>query len=99
LTAYAYTEDQLVEQPAIALFAALGWQTISAPEETYGAGGTLGRQTKGEVVLVPRLLAALAKLRSGRWALRWSGALKKAGLGTISKRRCPTRPNRHQSAP
>ena len=26
---HAYTEDQLVEQPAIGLFAALGWQTIS----------------------------------------------------------------------
>jgi ATP-dependent DNA helicase RecG len=26
----AYTEDQLVEQPAIGLFAALGWQTVSA---------------------------------------------------------------------
>ena len=27
---HAYTEDQLVEQPAIGLFAALGWQTVSA---------------------------------------------------------------------
>ncbi len=27
MTAHAYTEDQLVEQPAIALFAELGWQT------------------------------------------------------------------------
>jgi hypothetical protein len=28
-----YTEDQLVEQPAIGLFADLGWQTVSAMEE------------------------------------------------------------------
>lgn len=42
-----YTEDQLVEQPAIGLFAALGWQTISAMEETFGTAGTLGRETKG----------------------------------------------------
>ena len=34
MTAHAYTEDQLVEQPAIALFAELGWQTVSAMEET-----------------------------------------------------------------
>ena len=27
---HAYTEDQLVEQPAIGLFAELGWQTVSA---------------------------------------------------------------------
>jgi len=61
----AYTEDQLVEQPAIGLFATLGWQTVSAMEETFGAGGTLGRETKGEVVLVDRLRAALTKLNPG----------------------------------
>jgi type I restriction enzyme R subunit len=27
----------------------LGWRTVSALEETFGAGGTLGRETKGEV--------------------------------------------------
>jgi type I restriction enzyme R subunit len=54
-----YTEDSLVEQPAIGLFATLGWQTLSAREETFGAGGTLGRETKSEVVLVQRLRAAL----------------------------------------
>ena len=62
---HAYTEDQLVEQPAIGLFAALGWQTVSALEETFGAGGTLGRETKGEVVLTDRLRAALTQLNPG----------------------------------
>ena len=60
--AHAYTEDQLVEQPAIGLFAHLGWQTVSAMEEVFGAGGTLGRETPGEVVLGPRLRAALERL-------------------------------------
>jgi type I restriction enzyme R subunit len=59
---HTYTEDQLVEQPAIGLFAALGWQAVSALEETFGASGTLQRETTGEVVLVPRLRAALARL-------------------------------------
>lgn len=59
---HAYTEDQLVEQPAIGLFATLGWHTVSAMEETFGTGGTLDRETKGEVVLVVRLRAALTKL-------------------------------------
>jgi len=36
VTGHAYTEDQLVEQPAIQLFAALGWQTVSAMEEVFG---------------------------------------------------------------
>jgi type I restriction enzyme, R subunit len=61
---HAYTEDQLVEQPAIGLFAELGWQTVSAMEETFGATGTLLRETKGEVVLVSRLRAALVRLNS-----------------------------------
>ncbi len=29
MSTHAYTEDQLVEQPAIGLFAELGWQTVS----------------------------------------------------------------------
>jgi type I restriction enzyme R subunit len=58
----AYTEEQLVEQPSIGLFAALGWQTVSAMEETFGTGGSLGRETKSEVVLVARLRAALTRL-------------------------------------
>jgi len=59
---HAYNEDQLVEQPAIGLFAELGWQTVVAMEETFGAGGTLGREASGEVVLVSRLHAALTRL-------------------------------------
>ena len=59
---HAYTEDQLVEQPAIDLFADLGWTTVSAMEETFGPAGTLQRETKGEVVLVPRLREALTRL-------------------------------------
>lgn len=56
-----YTEDHLVEQPAIGLFASLGWHKVSAMEETFGPGGTLGRETKGEVVFPDRLRAALRK--------------------------------------
>jgi len=59
---HAYTEDELVERPAIELFSALGWQTVSAREEIFGADSTLGRETSSEVVLAPRLDAVLAKL-------------------------------------
>ncbi|MGH8760901.1 MAG: hypothetical protein ACREVW_15545 [Burkholderiales bacterium] len=71
----AYTEDQLVEQPAIALFGELDWQTASAMEEAFGVAEPspqpsptgrgsvfLGRETSGEVVLVPRLRTTLEKL-------------------------------------
>lgn len=62
MTPHAYTEDQLVEQPAVGLFAMMGWQTVSALDEAFGAKGTLGRETKGELVLVERLRSALTKL-------------------------------------
>lgn len=78
MSAHAYTEDQLVEQPAIGLFAELGWAVVCAEEEMFGAPSphpsptgrgsegegrvALGRETKGEVVLVSRLRAALERL-------------------------------------
>ena len=76
MSPHAYTEDQLVEQPAIGLFAALGWQTVSALDETFGPSTPaplpegdgricLGRETKSEVVLVGRLRAALTQLNPG----------------------------------
>jgi len=65
MSPHAYTEGQLVEQPAIGLFAALGWQTMSALDETFGSGGTLGRETRGEVVLTERLRTVLTRLNPG----------------------------------
>ncbi len=66
MSAHAYTEDQLVEQPAIALFAELGWSTVSAMDEVFGASSisasSLGRETSGEVFLLPRLRDALTRL-------------------------------------
>ncbi|MCB1210665.1 MAG: hypothetical protein KDK97_15145, partial [Verrucomicrobiales bacterium] len=70
---HAYTEDQLIEQPAIGLFDALGWQTVSAAEEIFGTnphpgplpkgeGVSLGRLAKTEAILTRRLRAALEKL-------------------------------------
>ena len=62
MCAHAYTEVQLVEQPAIGLFVELGWQTVSAMEETFGPEGTLKRENRTEVVLIHRLRAALERL-------------------------------------
>jgi len=70
---HAYTEDHLVEQPAMFdCFAPLGWPLAAPrdypPEVARDAKlwvdetGMFGRETKGEVVLVPRLRAALARL-------------------------------------
>jgi type I restriction enzyme R subunit len=59
-----YTEDQLVEQPAIGLFAELGWQTLSALEETFVVVLALLREAAGELVLASWLRAALDQLNS-----------------------------------
>src|SRR5690554_2989455 len=59
---YAYSEDALVEQPAIELFADLGWDTVNLYGEWSGTVSSEGRQTQQDVVLVPRLRVALEKL-------------------------------------
>lgn len=64
MSPHLYTEDQLVEQPAIALLAELGWQ-VAGPDAEAGEtrdAGLLGRESKAEVVIVPRLRSALEKL-------------------------------------
>ena len=65
MSRHGYTEEQLVEKPAIELFKTLGWQTLPASDETFGPRGSLGRDNKGEVLLLPRLRAALEKLNPG----------------------------------
>ena len=58
-----YSEDTLVEQPAIALFAGLGYETANCWHEIVGkSGATLGRETTEDVVLVPKLRSALQRL-------------------------------------
>ena len=60
---YDYSENTLVEQPTIKLFAELGWETANCFHEFEQSGGSpLGRAAKSEVVLLSRLLPALQKL-------------------------------------
>jgi len=71
-----YTENSLVEQPAIELFSSLGWDTANCFYESFadspspvsspsGRGITLGRETPYDVVLEPKLRAALRRLNPG----------------------------------
>ncbi|MEZ9723544.1 type I restriction endonuclease subunit R [Vibrio splendidus] len=64
-----YTEDGLVEQPAIALFDSLDWHTETCWDEAFGshAEGDLafGRENRNDVVLTNRLREALLKLNKG----------------------------------
>lgn len=69
-----YTEDALVEQPAINLFSDLSWETATCWDEVFGALDDesltnnslfLGRETRNDVVLFARLKAALVRLNLG----------------------------------
>jgi type I restriction enzyme R subunit len=67
MTPNSYNEDHLVEQPALALLSELGWATACGLEETFAPeGGSLGRRDRREVVLLPRLRAALERLNPGQ---------------------------------
>jgi len=57
----SYTEDYLVEQPAIALFAELGWATANCHDETFGSQGGLSREN---VRIQKLIIEASEKLRS-----------------------------------
>lgn len=62
MTAKPYSEEALVEQAAVEILASLAWVTLSASKETWGAGGTLERQSAREVALGSRIRSALNKL-------------------------------------
>ncbi|MDC9499217.1 MULTISPECIES: type I restriction endonuclease subunit R [unclassified Pseudoalteromonas] len=66
-----YTEDTLVEQPAIQLFSDLSWETAICWDEVFGSLDNesltnnpmfFGRETRNDVVLFARLQTALLKL-------------------------------------
>ena len=58
-----YSEDALVEQPAIVLFSQLGYETANCFNERLGSdGSTLGRETTEQVLLFTKLRHALLKL-------------------------------------
>ncbi len=57
-----YSEDQLVEQPALALLGSMGWAVSSAANESDASDSLLGRNLNAEVVLESRLRSCLDKL-------------------------------------
>ena len=59
------TEKTLVEDPALALFAEVGWATRSLLSEFDAPGNSQGRETKRQAFLPNRLREALARLNPG----------------------------------
>ena len=60
-----YSEDALVEQPALELLGELGWEVVDAFSEKLGAAGTLGRDSFRDVILHHRLHDAIVNLNPG----------------------------------
>ena len=60
-----YTEDTLIEQPTIALFGDLGWETANLYNEWAAGKSSEGRETDHEAILVSRLRPALETLNPG----------------------------------
>ena len=54
--------EAVLEAETIRVFRSLGWSHLDAEHEVHGPAGTLGRDHRGEVVLRPRLRAALHRL-------------------------------------
>jgi len=77
VTTIDYSEDTLIEQPAVNLFRDLGWETVNAFNETFvPGGGTLGREASAEVILAPRLRTALERLNRDAPAQAISAAME-----------------------
>ena len=72
-----YSEDALVEQPAIALFRDMGWEIANARHEfEHSRSSILGRDTRSEVVLVARLRTALHRLNPNLPAEAVNGSIE-----------------------
>ena len=66
MTSLDFSENALVELPAIALFNELGYTSANCfYEQVSGSSATLGRETTNDVLLWPRLKKALQKLNPG----------------------------------
>ena len=61
MTTHAYTEDQLVEQPAITLFAELGWQTVLAMEEVFGDPSNAAKHEADQRAVISGWLGLLGR--------------------------------------
>ncbi len=60
-----YSESELVEKPAMELFSQLGWSVQNCCHEFDEKGlSFLGRETKGDVVLISKLKPVLQKINS-----------------------------------
>jgi type I restriction enzyme R subunit len=77
----SYTEDHLVEQPAIQfIHNELGWKVVNCHSEWDSGKSDLGRDGKREMVLVSRLRPALQRLNPDLPVEAIEGAVEEMGI-------------------
>ncbi len=80
----SYTEDHLVEQPAVQLMQQeLGWEVLNCYDEWTGGVSNQGRDGKREVVLVSRLRPALQRLNPDLPVAAIEGAVEEICRGKM----------------
>ena len=82
----AYSEDNLIEQTAVAIFKDLKWETANVYRgETFGAGGTLGRASEADVILRERFFRAVRALNPGLPEAAYQEAFETINTDNTSK--------------
>ena len=76
----AYSEEALVEQPAIQLLSEMGWQTLSVVKELFGVGG--GQSLDQPVHVFQRHTSNPRRTRDLLIPRLLSGAIEFASAGT-----------------
>jgi type I restriction enzyme, R subunit len=85
--AWEYSEDRLIEQTTIELFLKkLKWDTLYAfNKESFGAGGSLGRISKKEVLLKQTFLEKIEQFNPGLPQKAYEDALEQLEAESITK--------------
>ncbi len=95
---YAYSEDTLIEQTAIAIFKELKWETVNVYQgEKFGMGGTLGRASEAEVLLQERFFRAVRHLNPGLPEAAYQAAFEEINADNTSKTLPDLNHEKHQA--
>jgi type I restriction enzyme R subunit len=95
---YAYSEDTLIEQTAIAIFKELKWETANVYQgEKFGVGGTLGRASEAEVLLQERFFRAVRRLNPGLPEAAYQAAFEEINTDNTSKTLPDLNHEKHQA--
>jgi type I restriction enzyme, R subunit len=95
---WEYSEDELIEKTAIDLFyRQLGWDTLLAyNKETFGAGGTLGRLDRNEVILRNIFMESVRRINPGLPAKAYQEAYEKLTEYSVTKSLADINYEKHQ---